>query len=416
MQAAPAPKRVAITGLGVLSPLGNSPAASFQRAIAGQSAIRVLDTPWAKDLRAPLAGRVEVELERYFEAPRARMLDRVAQLALIATHQALSDAHLKRPGDEGRRVGIFIGSGTAGSVTTDQGYQALYAERSGRVKPFSVLMTMPNAPAAWIGIDLAVSGPILTYCTACSSSAVSLGEAWLRIRAGELDVAIAGGAEAPLCFGVLKAWEALHALASVDPDDASTSCKPFAKDRSGLVLAEGAAILILEEWSHAIARGAVIQGELLGYGLASDVSHMTRPSVAGQAAAMRAALQSAGCEPSAIGTINAHGTGTPANDSVETAAIKQVFADHAYRLPVSATKAVHGHLLGASAALELVLALLALRGGMLLPTMHLQRPDEECDLDYVPNRARQDATITTVMSNSFAFGGTNAVLIARALR
>jgi 3-oxoacyl-[acyl-carrier-protein] synthase II len=341
------------------------------------------------------------------------MLDRVSQLALVAARQALADAHLQLPGGEGTRVGIFMGSGMGGPSTTDEGYQALYAQRSGRVKPFSVLMSMSNAPAAWIGIELAVSGPVLTYCTACSSSAVSLGEAWLRIRSGQVDVAIAGGAEAPLCFGVMKAWEALHALASVDPDDAATSCKPFAKDRSGLVLAEGAAILVLEEWSHAVARGAVIQGELLGYGLATDTSHLTRPSVGGQAAAMLAALESAGCDPTDIGAINAHGTGTPANDSVETAAIKQVFAEQAYRMPVSATKAVHGHLLGASAALELVLALLALRHGVLLPTMHLHDPDEACDLDYVPNRARADTSVTTVMSNSFAFGGTNAVLVAR---
>lgn len=412
----PAPRRVAITGLGVLSPLGNSPTESFERALAGRSAIGLLETPWAKNLHAPLAGCVAFEPGQYFEAPRARMLDRASQLALVAGHQALADAHLRPPGEDLNRVGIFIGTGIGGPATTDEGYHALYAEQSGRVKPFSVLMSMSNAPAAWLGIDLQISGPILTYCTACSSSAVSLGEAWLRIRAGELDVAIAGGAEAPLCFGVLKGWEALHALASIDPEDTSASCKPFARNRSGLVLAEGAAILILEEWSHAIAREAPIHGELLGYGLASDVTHMTRPSVAGQAAAMRAALQSADCEPSAIGAINAHGTGTPANDSVETAAIKQVFGEHAYRVPISATKAVHGHLLGASAALELVLALLALRRGMLLPTMHLQSPDEDCDLDYVANGARRDDTITTVMSNSFAFGGTNAVLIARGQR
>ncbi|MGH2842415.1 MAG: beta-ketoacyl-[acyl-carrier-protein] synthase family protein [Solirubrobacteraceae bacterium] len=406
---------MAITGLGVLSPLGNSAAEAFDRAIAGRSGIRLLETAWAADLYAPLAGCVDFEAERSFDAPRARMLDRVSQLALVAARQALSDARLQLP-DQRHRVGIFMGSGMGGSAATDEGYHMLYAQQTRRVKPFTVLMSMSNAPAAWIGIDLAIGGPVLTYCTACSSSAVSLGEAWLRIRHGQLDVAIAGGAEAPLCFGVMKAWEALHALASVDPDDASRSCKPFARDRSGLVLAEGAAILILEEWSHAIARGATIHGELLGYGLSADVSHLTRPSVAGQAAAMHAALDSAGCEPTAIDTINAHGTGTQANDGVETAAIKQVFAEHAYRMPVSATKAMHGHMLGATPALELVLALLALRHGMLLPTMHLQQPDEACDLDYVANHAREDASATTVMSNSFAFGGTNAVLIARVLR
>ncbi len=410
---AAAPRRVAITGLGVLSPLGNTPAEAFEHAVAGRSAIRLLETPWAPQLHAPLAGSVAFEAERYFDAPRARMLDRVSQLALVAARQALDDAHLQQPLDDTGRIGVFLGSGMGGAATSDEGYHALYAERTGRVKPFAVLMTMSNAPAAWIALELAVSGPVLTYSTACSSSAVSLGEAWLRIRNGQLDLAIAGGAEAPLCFGVMKAWEALHALASIDPVDASTSCKPFARDRSGLVLAEGAALLILEEWSHAMARGAQIHGELLGYGLATDANHMTRPSIAGQAAAMRAALDSAGCQPNSIGAINAHGTGTPANDGVETAAIKQVFDEHAYCLPISATKAVHGHLLGASAALELVLALLALRHGVLLPTMHLREADESCDLDYVPNHARADPSITTVMSNSFAFGGTNAVLVAR---
>jgi 3-oxoacyl-(acyl-carrier-protein) synthase len=419
-RAAAAPRRVAITGLGVLSPLGNSPAEAFESAVAGRSAIRRLDAPWAQSLYAPLAACVDFRAEEHFEAPRARMLDRVSQLALVAARQALEDAHLQLPREprapDGGGIGIFLGSGMGGATTSDEGYHALYAEQTGRVKPFSVLMTMSNAPAAWIGMELGTSGPVLTYCTACSSSAVSIGEAWLRIRSGELDLAIAGGAEAPICFGVMKAWEALHALACVDPVDVSTSCKPFAKDRSGLVLAEGAAILVLEEWSHAIAREAPIHGELLGYGLATDAQHMTRPSITGQAAAMRAALDSAGCEPGAIDAINAHGTGTPANDGVETAAIKAVFAGHAYRMPISATKAVHGHLLGASAALELVLALLALRRGVLLPTMHLQQPDESCDLDYVPNRAREDASVATVMSNSFAFGGTNAVLVARALR
>ena len=190
----PAPRRVAITGLGVLSPLGNSAAEAFDRAIAGRSGIRLLETPWADGLRAPLAGRVEFEAERYFEAPRMRMLDRVSQLALVAARQALADAHLQLPGGDGSRVGVFMGSGLGGCTTTDEGYQALYAEQSGRVKPFTVLMSMSNAPAAWIGLELAISGPVLTYCTACSSSAVSLGEAWQRVRAGQLDIAIAGGA------------------------------------------------------------------------------------------------------------------------------------------------------------------------------------------------------------------------------
>jgi len=412
---ATAPRRVAITGLGALCPLGSSPAEAYRAAAAGHSGIGLLDSAWAAGLHAPLAACVPFEPERHFDAPRARMLDRVTQLALVAARQALADARLAvtAGSDDGGRLGIFLGSGMGGAASTDEGYHTLYAERSARLKPFTVLMSMGNAPAAWLAMELGVSGPVLSYCTACSSSAVALGEAWRRIRQGELDLAIAGGAEAPLCFGVMKAWEALHALADVDPQDPASSCKPFARNRTGLVLAEGAALLILEEWSHAIARGAPLHGELLGYGLATDAAHITRPSIAGQAAAMQAALDSAGCQPAAIDTINAHGTGTPANDGVETAAIKQVFGEQAYRLPISATKAIHGHLLGASAALELVLALQALHARILLPTMHLQQPDEQCDLDYVPNHSRAAHSIRTVMSNAFAFGGTNAVLIAR---
>jgi 3-oxoacyl-[acyl-carrier-protein] synthase II len=341
------------------------------------------------------------------------MLDRVSQIALVAARQAIGDARFDISNADPQRVGIFLGTGMGGSQTTDDGYQTLYGEQSDRIKPFTILMGMTNAAAAWIGIEYGVTGPNLTYSTACSSSAVSIGEAWLRLRNGELDVAIAGGAEAPLSFGALKAWEALHTLASEDPTDASTSCKPFSRNRSGMVLGEGATIMVLEDWERAIERGATIHGELTGYGVTTDVSHITQPSVAGQAGAMRAALHAAGCTPGEIDTINAHGTGTQANDAVETAAIKQVFGADAYRIPISATKAIHGHLLGASGALELALSLLAMQHEVLLPTMHLELTADDCDLDYVPNCARHGVKINTVMSNSFAFGGTNAVLVAR---
>jgi len=351
--------------------------------------------------------------EEHFAAPKLRMLDRVSQFAIVAARQAIGDARLDIPNADRQRVGIFLGTGMGGSQTTDDAYQTLYAKQSNRIKPFTVLMGMANAPAAWIGIEYGVTGPNLTYSTACSSSAVSIGEAWMRIRAGDLDVAIAGGAEAPLSFGGLKAWEVLHTLATEDPSDASTSCKPFSKNRSGMVLGEGAAIVVLEDWERAIQRGAIIHGELIGYGIVTDASHITRPTVAGQAAAMRAALQVAACAPASIDYINAHGTGTQANDSVETAAIKQVFGEDAFRIPISATKAIHGHLLGASGALEFVLSLLAMQHDVLLPTMHLDIAAADCDLDYVPNCARHNVNINTVMSNSFAFGGTNAVLVAR---
>ena len=230
---------------------------------------------------------------------------------------------------------------------------------------------------------------------------------------GELDIAIAGHAEAPLSNGSLKAWEALHTLATIDADDASTSCKPFSKNRSGMVLGEGSVMLVLEPLDHAKTRGARVHGEILGYGASNDAGHITRPSVEGQAAAMQVALRSAGIEASAIDAINAHGTGTQANDTTETAAIKAVFGRRAYDIPISATKALHGHLLGATGALECALSLLAMQHGVALPTMHLQMPDPACDLDYVPNAARHDVAAHTMLSNSFAFGGTNAVLVLR---
>ena len=226
---------------------------------------------------------------------------------------------------------------------------------------------------------------------------------------------LAGGAEAPLVFGVLCAWDAMRTLATEDPQDPSASCRPFARTRTGLVLGEGAAFAVLEEWDHAVARGAPIHAELSGYGLTSDVAHITRPTVAGQANAMRAALGSASLHPGDVDYINAHGTGTLQNDAVETAAIKAVFGERAYSIPISSTKSMHGHLLGAAGALEFVIAVMCLTRATVPPTMHLNSPDPACDLDYVAGKARHGMSVRTVMSNSFAFGGTNAVLIAKAV-
>ncbi len=403
--------RVAVTGMGVVSPLGNGAAAAFGNAQAGRSAIHRLDVPFATRLVAPLVASASFDASEHFEPPKRRMLDRVSQFALVAASQALGGAHDALSQLDRSRAGVFVGTGMGGSQTSDDGYKTLYGDHSDRIKPFTILMGMHNAPAAWIGIEYDLRGPNLTYSTACSSSAVAIGEAWRRVACGDLEVAIAGGAEAPLSFGSLKAWEALHTLAAIDAIDPSASCKPFAKNRSGMVLGEGAAMLVLEPWERAVARGASIHGEILGYGLSTDVSHITRPSVEGQAAAMHAALRAAAIAPSAVDAINAHGTGTQANDAIETAAIKAVFGERAGRIPISATKAVHGHLLGAAGALECVLSLLAMESALVLPTMHLQAPDPECDLDYVPNAAREAHAVRTMLSNSFAFGGTNAVLV-----
>jgi 3-oxoacyl-[acyl-carrier-protein] synthase II len=406
-------KRVAITGIGVVSPLGNDRHTFLGNLVAGRSGIVRLDTPFSERLIAPLAAPASFDAEQHFPAPKLRMLDRVSQFALYAAAQAVADAGLSFADENTQRAGVFLGTGLGGSQTTDDGYRIIYGERSDRVKPFSVLMAMHNAAAAWIGIEYGLSGPNLTFSTACSSSAVAIGEAWRRIGSGEVDLMIAGGSEAPLTFGALKAWEALRTLASEDPADPSASCKPFSRDRTGLVLGEGAAIVVLEEWSRAARRGAPVYAELLGYGLSTDAAHITRPTVAGQAYAMRLALQSAALPASAIGYINAHGTATPANDAVETAAIKDIFGSRAYQVPVSSTKSMHGHLLGAAGALEFIVSVLAMQAGTIPPTMHLRHADPECDLDYVPMQARTNVKVDAVMSNSFAFGGTNAVLIAR---
>ena len=406
-------RRVAVTGIGVVSPLGNDTRAFAAALNAGRSGIARLAGKSHERLASPVGAPVAFDASALFPAPRLRMLDRVSQFALAAAAQAVAEAGAVFDLLDRRRAGVFVGTGMGGAETTDDGYYTLYGERSDRVKPFSVLLAMNNAAASWIGIEHQLSGPNLTYSTACSSSAVAIGEAARRIAAGETDMMIAGGSEAPLNFGTLKAWEALRTLATVDADDPSASCKPFDKRRSGLVLGEGAAMVVLEDWARAEGRGARILAEVAGYGLCTDATHITRPSVAGQAEAMRRALESAAIDVSEIGYINAHGTGTQANDGVETAAIKEVFGASAYRIPVSSTKSMHGHLLGAAGALEFAAALLAMRGGVLPPTINLRVPDPECDLDYVALTARAGVEVNAVMSNSFAFGGTNAVLIAR---
>lgn len=406
-------RRVAVTGLGVVSPLGNNEAEFFSSLLAGRSGVRRLDAPFVERLSTRIAAPAAFDGSAHFPPPKLRMLDRVSQFALVAAAQAMADANLALDDDERQRAGVFLGTGMGGGNTTDDGYRTLYEQHSDRLLPFSVLMAMANAAASWVGMEHGFGGPNLTYSTACSSSAVAVGEAWRRIRSGDAQIMLAGGTEAPLNFGTLKAWEALKTLAVEDPGDPAASCKPFAKDRSGMVLGEGAAMLVLEDWERAERRGARIRGELIGYGLSTDSAHITRPTVEGQARAMELALRSAELTPERIGYINAHGTGTAVNDAVETAAIKQMFGERAYRVPISSTKSMHGHLLGAAGAIELIATLLALETALLPPTINLRTPDPECDLDYVTEGARAAAGLHVAMSNAFAFGGTNAVLVCR---
>ena len=408
-------RRVAVSGIGVVSPLGNSTAEVLANARAGRSGVRRLETSFASRLAAPIAATAHIDegVGHGIDAGKARMLDRFSLFALIAANQAVQGSGDALAGLDPARAGVFVGTGMGGTHSMDEGYQTLYGERSDRIKPYTILMGMHNAAAAWIGIEHGLQGSNMTYSTACSSSTVAIGEAWLRVASGQLEVVIAGGAEAPLSPGSLKAWEALRTVATMDPADPAASCRPFSKNRSGMVLGEGAAMLVIEPWERAVARGAHILGEVLGYGQSNDASHITRPSLAGQASAMAAALQAARVAPQEVDAINAHGTGTQANDRTETAAIRAVFGARAAHIPISATKAMHGHLLGAAGALECVLSLLAMQHEVALPTMHLQQPDPDCDLDYVPNMARAGVAAQVMLSNSFAFGGTNAVLVLR---
>jgi 3-oxoacyl-[acyl-carrier-protein] synthase II len=375
--------------------------------------VRALGAEFAPRLAYNAFGTVDIE--PHARLPKARLagLDRVCVLALIAAHEAVADAGLAPDAGGSTLSGaaVYVGTGMGGAESIESGYQELLLRGGARINPFMVLKAMNNAAAAHIALDFGCHGPSLTFSTACSSSAIAIGEAARLIRHGAADVAIAGGTEALLTLGTISAWQALRTLAIPDPADPSTACRPFAADRSGLVLGEGAGFVVLEEEQHARRRGAAVIADLRGYGASTDATHLTKPDAGGQAAAMQAALDDAGLRPEQIGYINAHGTATVAGDVIETEAIKRVFGAAAARVPVSSTKSMHGHLMGATGAVELIATLIALRHGFLPPTINLHRPDPACDLDYVANTARTDVRLEHAMSNSFAFGGSNAVLI-----
>ena len=398
-------RRVAITGMGVISPLGNDVDTLFTRVAAGESAVRQLALP-RFGARPVLGAPAGFDGAMHFEGVKLRMLDRVSQMAVVAAAQAIAESGLDFAREDPERCGVSVGSSLGGAQTSDDGYFGLYGERSERVQPLNVVagsMHLRHGSPSSTGRRSALIFP-----------PVHLRQwPWAKPHAGSstpMSTDVAGGPKRAR-RGVLRAWDAMRTLALPDPVDVSASCRPFAKTRTGLVIGEGAAFLVLEEWEHAQARGADIHAEFKGYGLTNDPGHITRPSVAGQASAMRAALRSAALGPVDLHYINAHGTATQQNDAVETAAIRQTFGAQADAIPVSSTKAVHAHLLGAAGALEFVIAVAAMGRGLIPPTLHLNVPDPACDLDYVAGEAR-DASIRAVMSNSFAFGGTNAVLIA----
>jgi 3-oxoacyl-[acyl-carrier-protein] synthase II len=336
---------------------------------------------------------------------------RAAQMAVVAAHGALDRAGLlindRGPSD----AAVYMGCGLGGAEAIEEGYRVHFEKKSRRPKPATVALIMANGPAAHVSMRFGLRGPTHTYSVACASSSVAIGEAFRAIRDGYLDVALAGGAEAMLNDGSVSAWMRLGVVAREHPDGGPASSRPFDKERTGFVLGEGAVLLTLETEERAAARGAPRIAEIVGYGAASDAHHLTEPSVVGQETAMRAALADAGLAPERVGYLNAHATGTPAGDPVEVEAIKRVFGAHARRLAVSGTKSMHGHLVGAAGALECAITALALHEGRIPPTANLTVPDPELDLDFVPGTGRPAPDLAVAMSNSFAFGGSNAALV-----
>lgn len=405
-------RRVAVTGLGIISPCGNNIDDFSFNLMAGKSGVRRISSAYSSLLSVKIAAEVDFNPFDYFIKKQVAGMDRVNQFALAAASQAWKDSELSLDAKEKERAGVYIGCGMGGGNTIEDLYDQLFKHNADRVKSLTVLMIMNNASAAHISIEYGLSGPCLTLSTACASSANAIGEAFRQVRDGYVDVMLAGGAEAFLTYGGFRSWESLRVLAAEDPEDPSKSCKPFSKNRTGLVPGEGAAMVVLEEMERAVRRGAPIYAELIGYGSTSDAGHITRPSLEGQARAMAEALKEAGLLPEDIDYINAHGTATEWNDLVETRAIKKVFGDYACKVPVSSTKSMHGHTMGAAGAIEFIVSLLAIKNQAVPPTINLDQPDPECDLDYVPNIGRKGVTVDTVMSNAFAFGGSNAALIA----
>ena len=407
-------RRVVITGLGIISPVGKNPAEFFNNLMAGRSGIKRLQTGFIEQLSIRIGAPVDgFDPVAHFSKIQLSGIERFSQLALVAAEQAVQDAQLELSEAELPRAGVCMGSCLGGASTMEDGYIETLLHNPPRVKPLSVLLSMNNAAASHLSIKYHLQGANMTYATACSSSAIAVGEAYRQIKHGYAGVMLAGGSEAMLTLGAMKAWEALRTLAHEDPNDAGASCKPFARDRSGLVLGEGAAVLVLEDVERALKRGVKIYAELAGYDCSSDSSHITKPDAAGQTRTMLNALREAQVQPQDIHYINAHGTATLAGDIEETKAIKNVFGAHAGKVPVSSTKSMHGHLMGATGAVEFMAAVLALQNQAVPPTINLHEPDPECDLDYVPNQGRSNVRLDAVMSNSFAFGGSNAVLIAK---
>ena len=405
-------RRVVITGLGGVSALGIGVPALWEGLAAGRSGVRRVTVCDTDLLTNPIAAEVpSFDPAAYLTPDQLLLCDRYAAFAMAAASEAWNEAGLDLSDEERERAGVLIGTGMGGVTRQDEAYRLLYEKKATRFHPFTIPRVMYNAAASHISMKFRLEGPTLCISTACASASHAIGEAAELIRGGRADVMVAGGADAPIAPGVVKAWESMRVLAPCG-DDPAAACRPFSADRQGLVLGEGAGVVILEERERAVRRGAVIHGELAGYGATADAAHITAPGVDAPARAIRQALAQAGVEPAQVDYVNAHGTATRLNDTTETQIIKRVFGDHARKLAISSTKSMHGHMMGASGAIELIATLMAIERGIVPPTANYRQPDPECDLDYVPNQARE-MKVDVAISNSFAFGGLNAVLAIR---
>ncbi len=405
-------RRVVITGIGVFASTGKNVDSFFKMLVEGRSAIRRIRQIDPASLSVQIAAEIpDYEPTDYFPAKRLDLLDRFSQFGLLAAKEAMETSGLELRDEERSRFGVVMGTGMGGATTFDSGYYSLYVKQAVRLHPFTIPKIMHNAATSQICMEFGAQGPALTTATACSSSGHAIGQAFHLVKFGIADLMLAGGSEAPITYGMIRSWESVRVLAPGNGDP-TRACRPFSADRDGLVIGEGAGVLLLEELEHAKQRGARIYGEVLGFGLSSDASHITQPSIDGPARAVRMALAEGQINPEEVDYINAHGTGTRLNDATETQVIKEVFKEHARRLAISSTKSMHGHTMGATGAIEMVATIQAIEQGVIPPTANYTQPDPECDLDYVPNQAREKP-VRVAVSNSFAFGGLNAVLAVR---
>jgi len=407
-------ERVVITGMGTINPLGLTVEESWKNAINGVSAVGPITLFDSSPLNVHFAAEVKnFEPDKYMDPKEARRRDRFEQLGTAAANDALANSGLEITEANGGRIGVLVSSAIGGIKSLQDAVITNYTEGPRRVSPFLIPMLMPNGAAGMIAIDHQIKGPCFSVASACASGCDGIGMAFLMLKAGMIDAALTGAAEMTICATGVAAFDRVGAMSRRN-DDYSMAPQPFDRNRDGLVMGEGAAVLVLERESDAKARRANILAELAGYGATADAFHVTAPHEKGTggAAAMRMALDSAHADVDELGYINAHGTGTPLNDQSETRAVKAAFGERAYEIPISSTKSMTGHMMGATGALEAIFCVQAVREGILPPTIHYETPDPECDLDYVPNKAREKK-ITLAISNAFGFGGHNAVLAIR---